>query len=384
MNEKLVKELIQARQAVKRKLKSLKTDVAKSQFRQEKEFKPITEPLKELIKAVKAEEKIKTEPLTPPAFSTPQKFKTDLSPQKRRQTNIYNKYLPSELPSFLTREDTFEINDENDDDVFFNQQSSLREPRLSSTRRDNLDESTITEPTTKEIRQSIFELTRSPAYEQYLEAFHPLVRGFVDASLKSERDLDNTHGLFHDAENEKWKIGDSEADFVQQNFKIQDLIYEGTPGLYELLFFQEPRGYTSKDLNNYMDILQRSNAYRRNYDPKAQIQGTTDPKYLTIIKPYLIKKGILRSTSTSSAIPFSKPKPPSETRPRSTRITSKKGGGMMMNLTNKKTDYVYYDDPNELVERLKLLISSQMAGHTGHNNEIVSIIEELKEAKVIL
>lgn len=54
-----------------------------------------------------------------------------------------------------------------------------------------------------------------------------------------------------------------------------------------------------------------------------------------------------------------------------------------MNLSNKKTDYVYYDDFNELVERLKLLLSSQTAGHTGHQNEIVSILEELREAKII-
>lgn len=43
----------------------------------------------------------------------------------------------------------------------------------------------------------------------------------------------------------------------------------------------------------------------------------------------------------------------------------------------------YWNDPNELVDRLRLLISSKSAGHTGHNNEIISIIEELREANII-
>ena len=55
-----------------------------------------------------------------------------------------------------------------------------------------------------------------------------------------------------------------------------------------------------------------------------------------------------------------------------------------MNLNNKKVDFVYFDDINEIVERLKLLISSKIAGHTGHENEIISILEELREANIII
>lgn len=45
--------------------------------------------------------------------------------------------------------------------------------------------------------------------------------------------------------------------------------------------------------------------------------------------------------------------------------------------------YEYYDDPNELVERLMLLISSKSAGNTNHDQEINSIIEELRERNII-
>ncbi|MCI0557609.1 MAG: hypothetical protein MN733_03880, partial [Nitrososphaera sp.] len=47
------------------------------------------------------------------------------------------------------------------------------------------------------------------------------------------------------------------------------------------------------------------------------------------------------------------------------------------------TDYVHWDDPNELVDRLRLLLASQAAGNSNHSNEIVSIIEELREAGII-
>jgi len=43
-----------------------------------------------------------------------------------------------------------------------------------------------------------------------------------------------------------------------------------------------------------------------------------------------------------------------------------------------KTDYVYWDDPNELVDRLQLLAASYQAGNKSHTYEIMSILEELR------
>ncbi|XP_066600146.1 putative leucine-rich repeat-containing protein DDB_G0290503 [Prorops nasuta] len=53
-----------------------------------------------------------------------------------------------------------------------------------------------------------------------------------------------------------------------------------------------------------------------------------------------------------------------------------------MLLNNHVKDYVYWDNPNELVDRLKLLITSKNAGHTNHDNEIISIIEELQVVRM--
>lgn len=45
--------------------------------------------------------------------------------------------------------------------------------------------------------------------------------------------------------------------------------------------------------------------------------------------------------------------------------------------------YEYFDDPNELCDRLRLLVSSKSAGNSNHMQEINSIVEELRELKCI-
>jgi len=51
-----------------------------------------------------------------------------------------------------------------------------------------------------------------------------------------------------------------------------------------------------------------------------------------------------------------------------------------MTLNDNKT--IHWDDPNEIVDRLWLLEASRQAGHNGHDNKILSIIEELRETRL--
>jgi hypothetical protein len=63
----------------------------------------------------------------------------------------------------------------------------------------------------------------------------------------------------------------------------------------------------------------------------------------------------------------------------------KKGRGLEKNFIpySENIVYEYWDDPNELCERLQLLLASKSAGNTNHDQEINSIIEELKERNII-
>lgn len=114
--------------------------------------------------------------------------------------------------------------------------------------------------------------------------------------------------------------------------------------------------YTVDDLKEYKEILIKSNAHRRYYQANQQIDGSRLPKYRKIIAP-LVTDRSMRMEST--------------------------GAGLEKEVTNKPTDLIYWNDANELVDRLRLLIASQQAGNNSHTNEIVSIVEELREAKII-
>ena len=46
-------------------------------------------------------------------------------------------------------------------------------------------------------------------------------------------------------------------------------------------------------------------------------------------------------------------------------------------------DYDNWDDPNDLVDHLRVLVAEKNAGFIGHDNEIQFIIEELREAEII-
>jgi hypothetical protein len=46
--------------------------------------------------------------------------------------------------------------------------------------------------------------------------------------------------------------------------------------------------------------------------------------------------------------------------------------------------YERWDDPNEHVERLILFVAALQAGNNSVNNEILVIIEELREADIII
>ena len=51
-----------------------------------------------------------------------------------------------------------------------------------------------------------------------------------------------------------------------------------------------------------------------------------------------------------------------------------------MTLNNNKFDYIYWNDLNEIVDHLRLLEASRQG---QNDNEILSIIEELRKASLI-
>ena len=153
----------------------------------------------------------------------------------------------------------------------------------------------------------------------------------------------------------KFYIGDKPIVIEDNNIIVSGKEYSGTPGLWELILSKKPKKFNDEDFKKCKDLLMQTNAIYYENNPnqnraKGNYQGS---KWSNIVK--LIWDDIIAEKH------FSEGK------------KGKKGSGVI----------VISSDPNALLERLDLLLSSQEAGHTGVGNELVSICDELKRQGVI-
>lgn len=154
---------------------------------------------------------------------------------------------------------------------------------------------------------------------------------------------------------DKWIIGDGEIKFLDDDIlEIKRKQYKGTQGLYELMFKKKPNReiYTSQDLNIYKLIIDKTNAYKRNYMGNRQVNGNGGFKYKHIIKPLLER-------------------------------TDLKSGEGLVGFSMIQKDYISCNDPNKLTDRLGLLWASEAAGNNNHKSEIAFILSQLRRQKII-
>ncbi|XP_025836061.1 uncharacterized protein LOC112906345 [Agrilus planipennis] len=195
----------------------------------------------------------------------------------------------------------------------------------------------------EQLKKAYIDYINSSRFGEYLEEFDPLPRDYIEGIIKDyEGDRFNTDvvnprldKVRYEWDTNKFFIGDSEIDFDGSDVVIDGKFkYTGTVGLYEQLFKLSSEYPTSiKERRDYADILKRTGAV---YNLRQQ---TTKP--------------------------------------------SKGGGLSLLTYNEKPIEYKYFDDVNELCDRLKLLVASQQAGNTNHENEMQSILEELRESNII-
>ena len=185
------------------------------------------------------------------------------------------------------------------------------------------------------------------------------------------KNSDKTFGIKPDEEDKnKLKIGSKEIKIIGNNIKIEDKIYTGTPGLWELIVRKElPKAeYTEEDYLNYGRILKQTNTIYHNSNPMSnKPKSSKGDKWKKLIKPIWddIKKG------------KGDPKPGT-----SGTGLNEVGNSLSVNEVGQGLK-ILPSDPNALIDRFDLLFSSQKAGHTGFRNEIVSILDELKRQGVL-
>lgn len=213
---------------------------------------------------------------------------------------------------------------------------------------DNTEESDCNFNSSKEhdMSNESFETIRSNSNSPSQKGSSPVISMMIPFGLREE--------------NGRLKMGSANANVSKTDITVAERKYESTPGLLDLLYNKEPnmKLITEDDKRNYKLMLLDTNAHRRNFDPKKPIKSNKGRKYLDIIKPLFQLPDTESNFAQGTGLPLVK------------RL-------------KKDIDYIYWDDPNELVERLKLLIASKNAGNTGLDNEIITIVEELRESGIL-
>ena len=179
----------------------------------------------------------------------------------------------------------------------------------------------------------------------------------VNALLQAftKKNIDLAFGLY--AQEGKFKIGNKEVNIEDNDINVDDIIFEGTPGFWELITSKNPENYTGEDLDKYRQLLLLTNAvYRDNNPDNNNPKSSKSPKWKNIIKPIWEQIKIQKDEEEEYEEPATR------------------GTGLPKILPS---------DPNALIDRFDLLFSSQKAGHTGVRNEIVSILDELKRQGVL-
>ena len=153
---------------------------------------------------------------------------------------------------------------------------------------------------------------------------------------------DRTYGLYDKVG--KFYIGNKLAIIIDNDLVVGKDEYEGTPGLWELIVSKEPKDFTEEDYDNYAKLIVKTNTLRAGNDPESKKPNSSKSyKWNTILKDIWVNR------------------------------KNYEGSGVI----------IIPSDPNALLERLDLLLSSQEAGHTGVGNELVSICDELKRQGVL-
>ena len=195
--------------------------------------------------------------------------------------------------------------------------------------------------------------------------FGPLA---VDALLQAftKNNIDLTYGIY--AKDGKFKIGSKEANIEDNDIKVDDIIFEGTKGFWELVTSKDPKpeNYNNEDLSKYQRLVILTNtAYQNNNPNQNKPKSSVSKKWKNIIKPIW---EAIKQQKEEEYKEFEEEYEEDEDPKPSTSGTGLK---------------ILPSDPNALIDRFDLLFSSKKAGHTGVRNEIISILDELKRQGVI-
>jgi len=347
--ERIAKQIAKTSDSIRKKYRALKAGKMEEDIALERHFKPIVEPLKQIVENTVGEKSDVESGDNETSFLGEEEPKPK---RKRSNTSFDNSLIPTSTPvkSMLKRSKTVPSN--------LSEASKILQRKLSYERSHAPSVEEVFEVADESLVSSIqHSLQTSEGQEKLQTHYGPLGQKYLGVVLSGKKavNIDNVYGVYFSSDGTM--LGDKRIDLDKNDDIIVDgKRYPGTPGLYELIFkkFPDETICTNADKQKYKSILLTTNAHRRGHSTHNPIMGNKGHKYKSIIAPLLSSKRVGRGI------------------PRT------------VTLNDNKIDYIHWDDPNELVDRLRLLEASRQAGHNAHDNELLSIIEELREAGLII
>ena len=278
--EKTARQIARTQASIRRKHRALKTHAMESELALEKHYQPIVEPLKQLVAETT---EIKQEDNPSPIVTAQEIARSTLLGKKRKLEK---------------RND----DDDDDDDDGVARRIPLKAKRQRRLRA--MSEASFLASTPKrtdvarnggrrrlrteadEMEDEVFATGQAPAIttkdtastsqhrDTLLSDLGPLGQRYVGALLSGNSEMDYVYGVYITCPTTTM-LGDKQ--FVvnaDDSIVVGGSTYNGTPGLYELIFMNKPvpSHYTDDDLQMYRSILLATNAYRK--DHSGQVLGS--------------------------------------------------------------------------------------------------------------
>ena len=366
--ERIAKEIARTSEAIRKKRRTLKTGRDEQEVRLRKRLKPIVEPLQKIaenIEPVREKRTRKKQEITPEKISKDDSIgensfareSPNLGKERKRWSSLQDSVDSTLKPEMFSTP----------------LESAEDREKFATAQKLTFDESPSFETTRVQGEKYTMFDQISPLGKAAYRKMGPLGREYIGELLTAgaKSNIDNVYGVYFD--DAGTFLGDKPFDIdASDNLIVDGVKYAGTRGLYELIFKKVPLSstYTDEDTQTYRNLLLATNAYRRGRSELGSVLGNRGYKYKHVIAPLIgdVRKG--RGVARNSA--------------RIPRSTNNERIPRSMTVTDNAVDYVHWDDPNELVDRLRLLDASHQAGNNAHDNEFLSIIEELREAGLII
>ena len=203
---------------------------------------------------------------------------------------------------------------------------------------------------------------------------------------------DHAFGLKPVEGSSMWRLGKMDVKITGNDLEVDNNKYKGTEGLWQLLTLKQPTNYTDDDFQMYKKMVLKTKAFLN--EQQDRVKSNRGNKFKMLIKPIADEWKQNQSATLSHSAPTS----PFLSRRQSVTFGSPEDPlasltNQMQNIsivqdddeaaqgaTGSGSGVVFLpSDPNELLDRHRLLFGAWNSGNTGVFNEINAINDKLLE-----